>query len=701
MKATEAKLLEFLKKSPQFVIPIYQRTYSWKEKECQQLWDDIVRSGSDDGISAHFIGSVVYVEKGLYSVSSQTPLLVIDGQQRLTTITLLIAALSDAIGDLEPIEDFSRGKLKGYYLTNPLEDGEKFFKLILSQTDDSSLKAIIKGFDQPENRSIRVSENFDFFKRQLERLDDLSAICNGLAKLMVVDISLSRDQDNPQLIFESMNSTGKELSQADLIRNFILMGLEPGLQKHLYEQYWRPMELAFGQQAYSSHFDGFMRHFLIVKTREIPKIDDVYDVFKEYSRKPAIAGMGVEHLVKDIKNYAIYFCAFALGKEQDEQLKLAFKDIRELKVDVAFPLLLELYSDYSEQLLDKEELLAAVRIIESYVFRRAICEIPTNSMNKTFARMGIGLKKDRYLESFKAGFLLLPSYRRFPNDDEFQRNIQSKDIYNFRSKSYWLRRMENFGRKERVLVDDYTIEHIMPQSDNKAEKVPKVWRSELGEEWERVWDTYRHTLGNLTLTGYNSEYSNNSFKQKCEHEFGFKFSPLKLNEGIASNPQWDEASIIQRATKLADKAVLVWEKMSLSDDVLDAYRPEKNETTEYELSDHPYLLNGNMSDVYQAFRKVVLEIDPCVSAEYKKLYVAFKAETNFVDVVPQAKRLRLTLNMPFSEIDDPRGLCKDVTNLGRWGNGDVELALDNIEDLPHVMALVHQAFDRQMDSNES
>ncbi|WP_431685510.1 GmrSD restriction endonuclease domain-containing protein [Hahella sp. NBU794] len=700
MKATEAKLLEFLKKSPQFVIPIYQRTYSWKEKECQQLWDDIIRSGNNVDINAHFMGSVVYVEKGLYSVSSQTPLLVIDGQQRLTTITLLISALTEVIGEQEPLEDFSCTKLKGYYLTNPLESGEKFYKLVLSQADDKSLKAIIKGLEQPDNRSIRVVENYEFFKSKLQKLIDLKPVCSGLAKLMVVDISLNREQDNPQLIFESMNSTGRELSQADLIRNYILMGLEPEHQTHLYEQYWRPMELTFGQQAYSDYFDSFMRHFLTVKTREIPKIGEVYEVFKEYSRRPFIATKGVDELVKDIRNYAVFFCAFALGKEKDEELKLAFKDLRELKVDVAYPLLLELYSDFSGDLLSHSEFLSAVRIIESYVFRRAICEIPTNSMNKTFARMGIGLKKDRYLESIKAAFMLLPSYRRFPGDEEFHRKIQTKDIYNFRSKSYWLRRMENFGRKERILVDEYTIEHIMPQADNKAEKLPLVWRSELGDEWERVWEIYRHTLGNLTLTGYNTEYSNSAFIAKCEHEYGFKFSPLKMNEGIAVEAKWDEAAIQKRANKLANKAIEVWVKVELPKDIFDAYKPQIEQSTEYSLADHPQLVTGKMADIYQAFRKAVLELDPCVTEEVKKLYVAFKAETNFVDVVPQAKRLRLSLNMPFAEIDDPRGLCKDVTNLGRWGNGDVEVGLDNLNDIPHILALVTQAFERQIGADD-
>lgn len=314
--------------------------------------------------------------------------------------------------------------------------------------------------------------------------------------------------------------------------------------------------------------------------------------------------------------------------------------------------------------------------------------------------MGIGLKKDRYIESIKVSFLLLPSYRRFPRDDEFYRKIQTKDIYNFRSKSYWLRRMENFNRKERILVNEYTIEHIMPQADNKSEKLPQIWRSELGSDWARVWETYRHTLGNLTLTGYNSEYSNNSFAAKCEHEFGFKFSPLKMNEGISSEKRWDETAIIKRAKQLAEKAIYVWPAVTLSQDIMDAYKVQNEQTSEYSLEDHPYISVGKMAELFQQFRKTVLELDPCVTEEVKKLYVAFKAETNFVDVIPQAKRLRLSLNMPFADIDDPRGLCRDITHLGRWGNGDVEVGLDNPEDISYVMTLVTQAFERQIGAFE-
>jgi uncharacterized protein with ParB-like and HNH nuclease domain len=425
MKATEAKLLDFLKKSPQFVIPIYQRTYSWTEKECRQLWDDIVRCGSNDKIAVHFVGSIVYIESGLSQVTHQAPLLVIDGQQRLTTVTLVLAALADAVADGEPFDGFSQRKIRNYFLRNPEEAGDRHFKLLLSQTDKSSLTAIVAGGEQPKECSLRVTENYELFKRWVvETRVDLATLCRGLAKLVVVDIALNRDQDNPQLIFESMNSTGKELSQADLIRNFILMGLEPKLQTRLYEQFWRPMEVDFGQEAYGTHFDSFMRHYLTVKTGEISNIGAVYDAFKGHARSSRDSAEGdnahIESLVRDIRDYARHFCAMALGTENETDLKRAFHDLRELKVDVAYPFLLELYHDYVTGLLPKDDFTRSVRLVEAYVFRRAVCTIPTNSMNKTFATFGKALRKDRYFESIQAHFLSLPSYRRFPSDDEFQ-----------------------------------------------------------------------------------------------------------------------------------------------------------------------------------------------------------------------------------------------------------------------------------------
>ena len=693
MKATEAKLLEFLKKSSQFIIPIYQRTYSWEEPECRQLWDDILRSGKNEDIAAHFVGSIVYIEKGLYQVTNQSSLLVIDGQQRLTTITLLLEALARQLGDAEPVNGFSARKLRNRYLCDPDEDGEAAHKLLLTQTDKETLLAITGQKSMPAEQSLRLTENFAFFEEEVKTLgDNLEALCKGLDKLIVVDIALIRDQDNPQLIFESMNSTGRELSQADLIRNFILMGLDPRHQEQLYKDYWRPMEVAFRQEAYSKHFDGFMRDYLTLKTGKIPQVRKVYEAFKSYARSPQVDG--IDTLVADVKTFADYYCAMALDRETDPALAIAFADLRELNVDVAYPFLLELYDDYTNGQLSLEELEKTIRLVESYVFRRTVCGIPTNSLNKTFSTFGQALKKDRYLESIQAQFRLQPSYRRFPSDEEFHRELVVRDLYNFPRRNYWLRRLENHDRKERVHINEYTIEHIMPQND----KLSQEWRDSLGEDWKQVHEKWLHTFGNLTLTGYNSEYSDRPFKDKRDMIDGFKFSPIKLNKGLGQTETWNESAIKERADRLAYQASMVWAAPSLNDEILDRYRTKVEKQDAYTIDDHKFLEVGNPArSLFDDFRKSVLALDPCVTEEFLKLYVAYKAETNFVDVVPQAKRLRLSLNLKFHELHDPRKFAKDVTNLGRWGNGDVEVGLSKQEELPYVMGLVRQAYEKQMD----
>lgn len=318
-------------------------------------------------------------------------------------------------------------------------------------------------------------------------------------------------------------------------------------------------------------------------------------------------------------------------------------------------------------------------------------------MNKTFSTFTKSLKKDWYLESIKAHFLSLPSYRRFPKDDEFERDIQTRDLYNFRSRSYWLRRFENFGRKERVSVDEYTIEHIMPQND----ELSAGWRSALGPDWQRVHETWLHTLGNLTLTGYNSEYSDKPFVEKRDMEGGFRDSPLKVNGGLGQLETWNETTIRERAARLAATAVGVWPAPALPAEILAAYKPKATARESYTLDDHPHLVSPAMRDLFAEFRKEVLALDPCVTEEFLKLYVAYKAETNFVDVVPQAKQLRLSLNMRFAEISDPKGICKDVSSLGRWGNGDVEVRLSSLEELPYAMGLIRQSLERQLGAEEA
>lgn len=553
MKATEAKLLDFLKKSPQFIVPIYQRDYAWGLGQCARLWEDILRAGKSEEIKAHFLGSIVYVEQGIYQVSSQASLLVIDGQQRLTTLFLLLEALARAVGDTEPVEGFSAEKIRSYYLQNRLEKGDKYYKLLLKAADRDTLCAIVKQEAPPEKPSPLLIQNFRFFEEKIKGLSgDFGALCRGLAKLIIVDIALSRDQDNPQLIFESLNSTGLDLTQADLIRNFLLMGLEPDRQQNLYLKYWWPME-----QRLRNHFGAFMRHYLTLKTGRIPKTHEVYEAFKAYAHTQAVMQADTEALVTDIYRFAAYYCAMVLGEEADKELRAAFRDLRELKVDVVWPFLLELYEDYNKDILPHKHFLRAVRLVESYLFRRAVCNLPTNSLNKVFLALLHHWRKDRRIENLEAQFLLLRSSRRFPSNGEFEKAIKEHDLYTVRSRcKYLLRRLENHGRKEPVSVEEYTIEHILPQNENLSE----AWREALGPDWKRIQQEWVHTLGNLTLTGYNSEYSDRPFPEKRDMHGGFRESPLRLNQGLAEVTVWNEEAIKARADRLAKLALEIWPK---------------------------------------------------------------------------------------------------------------------------------------------
>ena len=699
LKANEIKFLEFVKHASKFVIPIYQRTYSWDEKQCEQLFNDILHAGADDDIKLHFVGSIVYIQDGISAVMNSA-WQVIDGQQRLTTMTLLLEALSRLLPETEQVvTGFSANRVRNNYLSNSDEDGPDQFKLHLTATDDTTLKAILKNTDKiswPQNPSIKILNNFEYFVRRISPAN-METLCKGIFKLAIVHISLERGIDNPQLIFESMNSTGKELSQADLIRNYILMGLDQELQSSLYDEHWRPMELAFGQEAYASKFDNFIRYYLTVVSGSAPKVNEVYENFKVYANKNFGGEQGVSRLVREIHKYANYYCAIGLGAESNDLLKSAFNDlITDLDFSVTFPVLLKLYDFFDAALISIEDFEKSVRAIESYVFRRLIVGIPTSSLNKTFAALPNLMKPEAVYESLLANLVSLQTYKRFPDDEEFARIFQEKDLYNISSRTYWLRKLENHGRtKELVVVENLTIEHIMPQN---SDPLPQ-WKSDLGPDWQSIQSRYLHTLGNLTLTGYNSEYSDKPFAEKRDMpEIGLKFSPLNLNLGLGAFEIWEESAIKERATKLAKLAVNVWAKPILSDANLAEYAPKPSfiEKAEYSIADHEYLHRDETREIYEALETEILALDPNVTIEFKKLYIAFKLQTNFVDVIPQAKALLLSINMDFNDIDDPFGKARDVTNISRWGNGDVELKIESLDEIQYSLGLIRQALERQL-----
>ena len=676
MKATETFLLRFLDSTKQFILPIFQRRYSWEKQQCQQLWDDVLRVGENEDIPSHFLGSIVSIGDGSPTVPK---FLVIDGQQRLTTLALLLSALGRAIEGQNDDIGIDRSRLEGYYLFNDKEDGALRHKQLLTPHDKDTLIQLLEDGDAVDDTSLLV-KNYRFFENQLRRTDP-ETIYNGLQKLMIVDIALDPRSDNPQLIFESLNSTGLNLSQADLIRNYVLMGQEPAFQQRLYETYWYPMEQSFGTH-YAKRFDLFIRNYLTLKMRQIPNKKRVYESFKRY-----MAGKeqpeALEAIIREIVRYSEHYVRIALLEEADRELRACLEDIHSLSVEVTFPFLLDIYEDYTQERLDKEEVIELLRLIESYVCRRAICEVPTHSLDTFLITLMGQIDKDDYLQSLKVAFSRMTGTGRFPSDQEFKREFLIKDVYNLRICNYLLRRLENYGRKEPIRVEDYTIEHVMPQT------LSEEWQEELGEDWREAHDKYLHTIGNLTLTGYNSELSNSTFIDKQLMEGGFRYSPLRLNESLREAEQWDETAIADRAERLLEKACKIWPHHGIFQEI------PSIRNTDWTLVDHRHL-TGEMMELFQQLQQRIQELDASVREQITKHYIAYTLRTIFVSIMPQANRLLLSLNLSFSDINDPQGLCRDMTNIGHLARGDVDVGISSTDQLDYIMFLIRQAFEQQM-----
>ena len=557
MKAGEATLQKILNTSRQFIIPIFQRNFSWEKKQFKQLWTDIQRASKFTRERTHFIGSIVYIDMGTPAGRPQQ-LMLIDGQQRLTTLSLLLCALKRYVqkNDVET-NLIKTKKIDNQFLLNSDETGDDKYKLLLNAQDRETYIKLLEQTEFTVNTpSKRIMNCYEYFYQQIEKCaDDLNSIFLGILNLSLVAISLDKDKDNPQLIFESMNSTGKDLAQSDLLRNYLLMDLSTREQNRLYTTYWKPMEDAFGQYAYLEKFDYFIRDFLTIKQNNghICKVNDVYEQFKRYYIEQNLTK---EDILKEIFIYAKYYAAIELDREKDKDLRMYWRQIRMIDCHVAYPFFLQLYHDYEQKNLAKEDFILIIKTTISYIVRRAICEIPTNSLNKTFAVFYNKINKQDYVNSVLKEYILKTAYRAFPTDYEVREKLQTKDIYHFRLKNYLLEMLENYYHKEPIDIvrDNYTIEHIMPQSP----ELNMTWQKMLGENWREVQKIYLHTLGNLTLTGYNSEMGNKSFEEKLNGENGFKHSHLKLNQYVASCEAWNKKSIQQRTSLLTDLILKIW-----------------------------------------------------------------------------------------------------------------------------------------------
>ncbi len=558
MKATETKIEEFLASNKtQFIIPVYQRNYDWSTSECKKLFEDIMEVGGNINLSAHFIGSIVYVHDDVYTSSRIKELTIIDGQQRLTTITLIYIALfklAKVTGDLN-----LESEIHETYLTNKFGTEEEKVKLRPTENNDKALKYLLRNDSNEEyNDFSRIIDNFNFFYERINT-DNYKKVMQGLSKLMFVEVSLDREKDDPQRIFESLNSTGLELSQADLIRNYILMGLGREIQSNIYQNYWEIIEkLAKDETKNISRISDFIRDYLTLKNKKIPNKAKVYQEFK--IKFPTSTTDQLKATLSDIKSLAKYYNKLINPRnEPDKEIRTHLEYIGHLEINVAYPFLMKVYQDYGETSISKETFIEVLNLIQSFTWRRFIIGLPTGSLNKIFMNLYDKVDQANYLGSIIKSLVKFKGNSRFPLNTETINAMKEKDVYNIHSKNrtYLFERLENFENREPVIIEnntDITIEHIFPQNPD-----PK-WKEELGlEAYEFIYQNYLNTLANLTLSGNNGKLGNRTFTNKRDlPDAGYKDSRLWLNKYLSGLEKWNRPEIEGRFELLAERLLKIW-----------------------------------------------------------------------------------------------------------------------------------------------
>ena len=548
MKASEKRLEEFLsERNVTFIIPVYQRNYDWSKEECKQFVEDLEILARRERDS-HFLGSIVYtkgsdievIEKGLKEY------IIIDGQQRITTSLILLKAIYDLLDD-----EWDKEEIFENYFINKFKKENKL-KLKPIKEDSEAFENLLK--NQETTGNSRIITNYLFFKEYLTNSPiDVKNFYKAFRRLWIVYIELEREKDNPQLIFESINSTGLSLSQADLIRNFILMDKSVNEQKYLFENYWSKIEKLLGNE----NISNFIRDYLTMKENAIPNKKEVYKEFKRFYKK---IDKKSEELLQELLYFAQIYHYFLFFDFPNSKINDLLKEISiDLNTKVVFPFLLNLFDEFNQKHIDEETLLQSVKLIRDYIFRRLICEYSSNALNKIFESLYKELSKiENFRENFyeNLAFTLLKKRGQgtFPKDDEFRDYFISKDMYKFKAKKYLLYSLEKFNNKEIVKEDNLTIEHIMPQ------KIDTKWSLMLGNKYKEVHEKYLHNIGNLTLTAYNSNLSNRSFEAKKEI---LTKSNISLNRYFQNVSKWDKEEIEKRANFLFNIAKNIWELPSI------------------------------------------------------------------------------------------------------------------------------------------
>lgn len=555
MKASEKYLIRFLESSDtNFVIPVYQRNYDWKKEQCKQLYDDLV-SMIKNNYKTHFFGTIV----SIYNDSARNrEYLIIDGQQRTTTISLLLLAIYNLLDSGRLSSNTTiKEKILNQYLINQYCNEEYKIKLKPIKEDRNAFERLFKKEELIEESNVTLNYKY-FYERLIDGEITIDEVYSAIERLMIVEIELKNGEDDPQLIFESLNSTGLDLTDADKVRNFILMNQPSKKQEELYNNYWNKVEKNTNYSV-----TQFIRDYLTMKESKIPNINKIYVNFKRYIEENEI---NIESCLKDMLKFSAYYKELITSNINIKEVDIIISNINKLEVTVSYPFLLEVLHDYYNNEINKSELVEILKTIESYIFRRIICKAPTNALNKVFMNLCKEIKKnssykEKYLEIFKYILVNKKASQRFPNEDEFKLNFLDCDIYSWKSKNkvYLLQQLENYDNNEKVdienLINDklLSIEHIMPQTLNSS------WKNTLGKDYKEIYEKYIGTIGNLTLTGYNSKLSNRSFIEKRDMEKGFKESRLKLNKYLIEINEWNEKTIKERASKLFQIASNIWE----------------------------------------------------------------------------------------------------------------------------------------------
>lgn len=561
MKANELPIINFLQApNVQFVIPVYQRNYDWTISECRELINDIIAVETEKR-GTHFIGSIVFIHEGTYSTSEVKELVIIDGQQRLTTINILYVALYRFAEENDLKQDAER--LYNMFLTNQYVKKESS-KLKLKQTDTNSaaFNAILKGNEKEFTTYSNVIENYNFFKSKI-KADNFETILQGLSRLIFVEISLERGKDDPQRIFESLNSTGLELSQSDLIRNFILMDLEPKEQDRIFNQYWNVIENnARDLTKQKSLVSDFIRDYLTLKNKKIPNKSKVYDEFKKLYAN--IKGEAFDEDLENIKSLSFHYKKLVNPSTVEEKsIRKELQYIKRLGINVAYPFLLQVLEDYDKDVLNSNELVSVLKLIQSYTWRRFVAGLPTNALNKIFMTLYSEVDINDYLDSVAKALIKKKGSGKFPTNEEIKSALKDKDLYNTQSKNrnYLFELLENHNNREYVDTShpDITIEHIFPQTPHKD------WEKILSSEDYFIFrEKYLNTIANLTLSGNNGALGNRTFLAKKTMndnggEQGYNFSRLWLNSYLKSIELWDITTYEERFELIYERFLDIWQ----------------------------------------------------------------------------------------------------------------------------------------------